>query len=498
MEEHRPISHKDLQEGQSQATAQAARGKLFQWLDHRTGIDSLLRAALDEPIPGGASLAYVFGSGLLFLFLSQVITGVFLAFYYVPSADHAHTTIAYITKEVTAGSFIRSIHSYGSSAIVIVLLLHLTQTFLYGSYKGKRELLWLAGCLLFALMLGMSFTGYLLPWDQKAFFATTVGTNILAEVPFVGNSLKSLLRGGTEMGTLTLSRFFVLHVFLIPAFIFAFVGAHVYLFRRAGAAGPIQGDAATLKRKTEPFYPRQVFLDIVFTLIIIGGLGLLAHYIPVELGPRANPADTQYVPRPEWYYIPVFQWLKYWQGSLAVVGILVVPTLIAVLFVALPFLDRRPERRPWKRPIALTVYSLIFVGLGVLGAVSHRNDSRDAAIASQLAKQREDVDSFMKTPFEPELSGSSLAAANVRLADPLAAKGKAIFEQQSCNACHGDNGVGTAAAPKLIGVSKKFDRAKLEDLLRHPTQKMNDGAMPPVVLNDLDLNSLITYLEDLK
>jgi ubiquinol-cytochrome c reductase cytochrome b subunit len=476
----------------------SGRGKFFRWLDRRTGIDSLLRSALDEPIPGGASLAYVFGSGLLFLFLSQVITGVFLALYYVPSADHAHTTIAYITKEVTAGSFIRSIHAYGSSAIVIVLLLHITQTFLYGSYKGKRELLWLAGCVLFALMLGMSFTGYLLPWDQKAFFATTVGTNILSEVPFVGNALKSLLRGGTEMGTLTLSRFFVLHVFMIPAFIFAFVAAHVYLFRKAGAAGPIQGDAATLKKTTEPFYPRQVLFDIVFALLIICGLGLLAHFAPAELGPKANPADTQYVPRPEWYYIPVFQWLKYWAGALAIVGILVVPGIVALLFVALPFLDRRGERRPWKRPIALSIYAVIFAGLGVLGAVSHRNDRRDPAVASQLKKQQEDVDSFMKAPFEPELAGSSLVAANVALANPLAAKGKAIFEEQGCNACHGDGGIGSPAAPKLIGVGTKYPDEKLEALLKHPTSKMTEGGMPPITLNDDDFKALLAYLQSLK
>src|SRR5262249_49806363 len=201
--------------------------RLIRWNEARTGLNSLLHQALDEPVPGGAKLAYVFGSALLFLFLSQIVTGIFLAIYYVPSADHAHTTVAYITKEVTSGSFLRSIHAYGSSAIVIVLLLHITQTFLYGAYKGRRELLWLAGCVLFVLMLGMSFTGYLLPWDQKAFFATTVGTNILSEVPFVGGPLKSLLRGGTDMGTLTLSRFFVLHVFVIPALIFAFVALHV-------------------------------------------------------------------------------------------------------------------------------------------------------------------------------------------------------------------------------------------------------------------------------
>jgi ubiquinol-cytochrome c reductase cytochrome b subunit len=466
--------------------------------DRRKRVDSLLRTALDEPIPGGASLAYVFGSGLLFLFLSQLITGMFLVLYYVPTADHAHTTIAYITKEVTSGSFIRSIHAYGSSAIIIVLLLHVTQTFLYGSYKGRRKLLWLAGCVLFALMLGMSFTGYLLPWDQKAYFATTVGTNILTYIPFVGNSLKSLLRGGTEMGTLTLSRFFVLHVLLIPAFIFTFVAIHVFLFRKAGAAGPIQGEPEELKQSTEMFYPKQVLFDIAFALLIIIGLGLLAHYSPVELGPKANPADTQYVPRPEWYYIPVFQWLKYWESGLAVVGILVIPAFIALLFVGLPFLDRRPERRPWKRPVAVTIYAFIFIGLGALGAISHRNDLRDPAIAPQLAKQRADVAAFMQKPFEPELAGPSLVAALVALTNPEAAKGKKVFDQEGCAECHGDDLAGTSAGPTLIGVADKYDSVKLEGVLKEPTQAMTDGGMMAPDLKDEDLKVLIVFLEALK
>jgi len=473
-----------------------SHGKIFRWLDLRAGLNELLHTALDEPIPGGARLAYVFGSGLLFLFLSQVITGVFLALYYVPSADHAHTTVAYITKEVTGGSFLRSVHAYGSSAIIIVLLLHTTQTFLYGAYKGRRELLWLAGCILFALMLGMAFTGYLLPWDQKAYFATTVGTNILSEVPLVGNALKRLLRGGTEMGTLTLSRFFVLHVFLIPACIFAFVGIHVYLFRRAGAAGPIE----VSKRPPETFYPRQVLLDLVFAMIIIGCLGVLAHYAPTDLGPKANPADTQYLPRPEWYYLPVFQWLKYWRGSLAVVGILVLPGIIALIFLLLPFLDRRPERRPWKRPLAVTTYAAIFIGVGILGGLSRRDDLRDLVTAVQTTRQYEEVKAFMKEPFEPELSGSSVGIVNATLAsaNPVAAKGKEIFEQQSCNACHGDGGVGSAAAPKLIGVSGKFSNEKLETLLRHPSVAMTQGGMQPVYVNDEELKALIAYLKSLK
>src|ERR1700758_3620445 len=216
--------------------------RFINWLDQRTGIDSILHETLDEPIPGGAKWAYVFGSGLIFLFVSQIITGICLALYYVPSADHAHTVVSYIVKEVTSGSFVRSIHAYGSSGIIILLLLHIGQTILYGSYKGRRELLWLSGCILLALMLGMAFTGYLLPWDEKAYFASAVGTNLIAEVPFIGPLLQKLVRGGDQMGTLTISRFYVLHVFVLPGILIGFIVAHVFFFRKAGAAGPIKED----------------------------------------------------------------------------------------------------------------------------------------------------------------------------------------------------------------------------------------------------------------
>src|SRR4029077_6425885 len=161
----------------------------------------------------------------------------------------------------------------------------------------------------------MAFTGYLLPWDQRAYFATAVGTNAVSEVPWIGESLKRLMRGGTEMGTLTISRFFVAHVFLIPAFIFALVASHILLFRKAGAAGPVTEDPYQPKQSAELFYPRQVLMDLSLTALLIIGLGVLCFFVPVQLGPPSNPADAQYVPRPEWYYLPIFQWLKYWHGS---------------------------------------------------------------------------------------------------------------------------------------------------------------------------------------
>jgi ubiquinol-cytochrome c reductase cytochrome b subunit len=471
---------------------------LWGWLNRRTGLDTLLRTALYEPIPGGARLAYVFGSALLFIFISQVITGVFLALYYVPSADHAHTTVAYITKAVTAGSFLRSLHAYGASAMVIVLLLHLSQTYIYGAYKGRRELLWLSGCVLFGLVMAMAFTGYLLPWDQKAYFATAVGTNAASEIPWIGESLKRMMRGGTEMGTLTISRFFVAHVFLIPACIFALVASHIFLFRKAGAAGPATEKPYEPKQKQELFYPRQVLMDLSLTALLIIGLGLLCFFVPVQLGPPANPADAQYIPRPEWYYLPIFQWLKYWHGEASLIGVLIIPTVLAVAIIALPFLDRRMERRPWRRPVAMGAYAFVLFALLGLGLRSQYGDKHDPGVAQQLAKQKTEEEEYTSKPFEPELSSSSLAAANVALADPLAAKGKAIFEAQSCNACHGDGGVGTAAAPALVGIGAKFPPDQLAELLKHPTAKMNTGGMPPVDLPPDDLRALIAYVESFK
>jgi ubiquinol-cytochrome c reductase cytochrome b subunit len=470
---------------------------LGDWLDHRTGIRGLLHDALDEPIPGGASFAYVFGSGLLFLFLSQVITGVFLALYYVPSADHAHTTVAYIVKEVSSGSFVRSLHVYGSSAIIVVLVLHIGQTVLFGSYKGYRELLWLSGCVLMVLMLAMAFTGYLLPWDQKAYFATAVSTNIFA-LPFIGSWFKEFVRGGNELGTLTISRFFVAHVFLLPAAIFAFVGAHVFLFRKVGAAGP---PVVRTRPRSTSFYPNQVLMDIGFTTLLVLALGALAWRIPAELGPEANAADTRFLPRPEWYYVPMFQWLKYWEGQRVVIGIFVIPMLIAALFGGLPFLDRGGERRPWRRPFSVGAFAVLMLGLVGLGMTSYAEDRRDPAVARQLDAQRDTMRAFMSEPFEPEESARSLRGANAALAalaNPLGAHGKQLFEAQACDACHGADGHGTESAPSLVGAAGRHPNGELSRVIRTPTKKMVDSGMQPIDIPDDDLAALSAYVAGLK
>ncbi len=471
--------------------------RLFRWMDRRAGVDKLMKESLDEPIPGGARFAYVFGSGLLFIFISQIITGLCLALYYVPSAETAHTSVAYITKKVAAGAFLRSLHYYGSSAMIIVLVLHFLQTFLYGSFKGRRELLWISGATLALLVLGMGFTGYLLPWDQKAYFATAVGTNIVGQVPFIGEWLTRLMRGGDTIGTLTLSRFYVAHVFLIPGMIFAFIAIHIFLFRKAGAAGPIHENPIEPQLAPENFYPRQVLMDMAFALLIMVGLGFLAYFHPIGLGPIANPADTHYLPRPEWYYLPFFEWLKFWEGPKVVFAVVVTPAVLAILLFLLPFLDRRLERRPWRRPIPVLAVAIVLSGTIFLGYRSHFDDEHDPTTAAQLALQARQEAAYTKAPFEPYMEspgGTGPLALPSGPVDPLIAQGRGIFQAHGCSGCHGEVGLGSTIAPSLKGITLEFPQAQLTAMLHNPSAGMRAGHMPAVDISSDNMKALLAYL----
>ncbi|MGC8551071.1 MAG: c-type cytochrome [Acidobacteriaceae bacterium] len=472
--------------------------KLMSWLESRTGMNLILRVSLDEPIPGGARWAYVFGSGLLFIFISQVITGICLALYYVPSAQNAHVTVAYITKRVAAGEFLRSLHVYGASAMIIVLLLHFLQTFLWGAYKGRRELLWIAGGVLAILVLAMGFTGYLLPWDQKAYFATAVATNIVSTIPFVGSWMAHLMRGGDTIGTLTLSRFYLMHVLILPAILFAFVAIHIYLFRKAGAAGPIEEDPIEPKLPPESFYPKQVLMDLVFSLLLVAGLGLLSFLAPASLGPRANPASTTFIARPEWYYLPFFEWLKFWEGPGTVFGVVIAPAVLALLFFLLPFLDRSLERRPWRRPIPLLAVSIVLCGMVYLGFLSYYQDMHNPIVRDQLKQQAAQEAAYTKAPFQPFVqSPGALNLLAPATFNPAVAHGKALFEQNGCSGCHGDRGRG-AVGPSLVGIGKKYNEAALVALIHDPSPAIRSAGMPGAPdLPIPDVKDLVAYLNAL-
>jgi ubiquinol-cytochrome c reductase cytochrome b subunit len=451
---------------------------------------------LNEPIPGGARFAYVFGSALLFIFLSQIVTGICLALYYVPDPTIAHTTVAYIVKEVAAGSFLRSLHSYGSSAMIVVLVLHFLQTILYGSYKGKRQLLWISGGLLALFVMGMTFTGYLLSWDQSAYSSGAVGTDIVGQVPFIGETLRRLVRGGTGMGALTLSRFYVLHILLIPVLILSLVATHLVLFRKAGAAGPASEDPFNPQLPTERFYPKQVLIDMVFVLLVMGTLGMLAHFVPVTLGLEANPSNTTYLPRPEWYFLPMFQWLKYWEGWRTVIGVFVIPLILGGLLFSLPFIDRGRERRPWRRPIPVASVLIVFLGMIWLGMTSRLDDSRDPAVAARLAQQRQEEDAYSHSAFQPYSESSSPGGAASASGGSAASEGKGIFNSHGCIGCHGAIG-GGGKGPALTHIASKYQPAQLTALLKAPTAAMRAGGMVALTLDDAKLKALVAYLGSL-
>lgn len=207
--------------------------KIYSWLDERLGLGEIYGAVLDRPVPK-VNWWYTLGSASLFIFVIQTVTGIFLTVYYVPTPDHAYDSVEYIMNEVAFGWLIRGMHHWGANLMVIFVFLHLLRTFFMGSYKFPRELSWLTGVLLFLLTLGMGFTGYLLPWHQRAYWATTVGTEIGGTVPFIGEWVLKILRGGTDLSALTLSRFFSLHIWLFPLAIMAIIGVHMYLLIRLG------------------------------------------------------------------------------------------------------------------------------------------------------------------------------------------------------------------------------------------------------------------------
>ena len=337
-------------------------------------------AHMRKPLPKHINLLFSLGSLAMFLLLLQAATGAFLALYYSPSPEHAHNAVTYISEEVAFGAFVRGLHHWGASAMVIIVVLHLLRVVLYSSYKAPRELTWIFGVLLLLIVLGFGFTGYLLPWDDKAYWATVVGVEIASTAPVLGDFVAKVLRGGAEIGAVTLSRFYALHTIWLPWLAFGLVGAHLFFVRYYGSSGTPENTPEEMKMG-KPFYPHQVFEDVVGMLILFAILAALALFVSVPLEDVADPTNADYGPRPEWYFLFLFQLLKYFQGPFEIIGTFIIPTGGMLLLLFLPFLDKSERVVLWKRPIALTVTSVCvvaIVGLTILGGSSPKLEMTDA------------------------------------------------------------------------------------------------------------------------
>jgi ubiquinol-cytochrome c reductase cytochrome b subunit len=435
--------------------------RLYQVLDARLNLKPIISSLLDEKIPGGASWVYVFGSAAAFIFLNQIATGIFMVLYYAPTPDHAYASINYIDNHVALGAFIRGLHYWGASAMVIAVGLHMLQVYFYGAYKPPRDLMWMVGVFLLMITLAFAFTGYLLPWDQKAYWATRVGINMVGTVPVIGDALARILRGGPDQGALTLSRFFAIHVMILPWSIVALIALHLFVLRRVGPAGPF--DEARARAYSEPFWPRQVYMDAVVALVIFGILAIFAVTVGFPLAPEADPSDTGFVPRPEWYFLFFYQLLKYMHGPiLEPVTTVLLPLLFFGTLFALPYLGKSKERRPAHRPIALSVGGLFLLGVFYLMFLSIRSTRA------------------------------------VALTDPSAQSGKELYAQLGCSGCHRLRGEGGTVGPDLDRVGAERDAAWLMKHFKDPQSVSPGSIMPRFHLSEEDMKNLTAYMLTLK
>jgi ubiquinol-cytochrome c reductase cytochrome b subunit len=449
------------------------------WIDERLNILPIWHWFLDRKVPGGIGWFHVFGSATLFLLALQFATGIFLTVYYEPSTEHAYQSIQFITGQVPFGKFVAGVHLWSASILVVVIGVHMLRTFAYGAYKYPREATWITGVVLLFLVLAFAFTGYLLPYDQKAYWATVVGTNIAGAAPIVGELALRLLRGGLAIGPLTLQRFYAFHIWLLPAALAAFVAAHLFMVLRQGIAAPprrrpidLGADAATLPRREvyereyamekqvgHPFYV-SILKDAIFALLLFLAVAVLAVAIGTPLEPPADPNATTYVPRPEWYFLDFFQLLWYLRGQWEPIWIFLSVLGVVLALLLLPFYDRSPERHPLRRPFATACAAIAVIavmGLTYLG---------------------------VRAP----------GAARAPVSGPAASPGAREFQAQGCVGCHTIAGVGGSSGPNLSHIGATMTRAQLR-----ATILGGSGAMPAFSQMSPDaVDALVSYLESLK
>jgi ubiquinol-cytochrome c reductase cytochrome b subunit len=344
--------------------------RTWTWLDHRYKLGPLLEALLHVDIPISARTYYL-GGITLFLFMVQAVTGILLAIYYQPTPDAAYKSILFIMNQVNFGWLIRSIHSWGANLMILFCVFHLLRVFFQAGYKAPREVTWVVGIVLLVVTLGFGFTGYLLPWDQRAYWATTVGSEIAGALPVVGQQLLILLRAGSEVTARTLSRFFGTHVLVLPLSLGGALLVHIALVHQQGLADPTRAvadpneivlkDAAPAGSgsKRLPFFPNYILDELIAWYVMLAVLIVLASLFPAGLEAAANPLQTPAHTKPEWYFLFLYQGLKLVPRLVGVT----LPILGGLALVLLPFYDRNPYIAARRRPLAIGIATLTIVGI---------------------------------------------------------------------------------------------------------------------------------------
>ena len=444
--------------------------KTWNWINDRIPLDKILQLGLDEEIPGGASFFFTLGSATLFVFILQMVTGIWQLFYYVPTVDHAYDSLNYLRLFVPYGWLAHGLHYWGATAMVVLVGLHILRVFIWGAYKKPREMTWLIGVVLLLLTVAMSFTGAALPWDERGYWAAEVGTSIAGTVPFIGNWLKFLFLGGFKMGQLTLSRFFVLHTAIIPGVSLLFIVLHIIAFRKFGSVGPWKES----KRKVKGyFWPEQIGKDVIVSALIFILLVTLSAFNSSPFMGPADPLDSTFTPKPEWNFLFLYQALKLFPGALELIGTVGIPTFIILLFASLPFIDRKSSRSPFERPGVMFggfVFSALVLMLTVIG---FQNTIKKNSLQVKLVSANKSI----------KLSASAL-------------NGKHVFDKYGCVACHTMSGKGGTIGPNLTneivrGRSKSWIIVQLTNSKKHNLKSI----MPPfTMLSNKELSDLADYL----
>lgn len=323
------------------------KGNIYNWLDERLGLSGLVEMGSKKKVPiHKNSFWYYMGGIAIVLFLVQVVTGALLMFYYIPDIESAHSSVLFINSQVDFGWFIRSLHSWGANIMIFVLFVHMFSTYFMKAYRKPREITWVTGLILLVLALGFGFTGYLLPWDEISFFATKIGIDITAQVPFIGEFIATLLRGGESVGQATISRFFAIHVIILPLAMLLVLGIHLVLIQLHGMSEPKEfSEMPEQEKKYELFFPTFALKDFMVWLITINILSVIVMLFPWGIGDQADPfAPAPAGIKPEWYFLAMFQVLKVLPSKIFIfegehIGLLAF-ALIGFIFLLAPFIDK--------------------------------------------------------------------------------------------------------------------------------------------------------------
>jgi ubiquinol-cytochrome c reductase cytochrome b subunit len=425
--------------------------RMWQTVDDRLGIVKTLKPIMDHRVPRESKWAYVFGSATLFAFVLQVVTGVALATVYDPSANGAYHSLEYISRQGTLGNFVRGLHYFGASAMILFIGIHMLRVFLYAAYKFPREGNWLTGVVLLMFTLGMGFTGQLLRWDQTAIWSVNIAARQAARAPFVGKYLEEFTYAGDRLNGMTLNHFFDLHVFIIPGLMFAFIGIHLYLVLYNGISEPpvdgIPVNPKTYRRQYKelvkkngvPFWPDAAWRDALFGCLVVAGIVTLGFvYGPPHLAPPPNPTLLNASPRPDWYLLWYFAILAMSPHQLESSIMILGPALIFGSMFALPFFFNSGERSLKRRPWAVGWVIIVIVGVCTLwyeGKVS---------------------------PWSPRFDAPPLPSTMTAALTPAAQHGAVLFHDKRCESCHMISGYGGLRGPNLTQVADRLNDSQME------------------------------------